>query len=85
MVLVCWMDGDKWLCNSPLQILEIFSGRARVSTMASWVGLSVRSVDIEYDKPLRKKSQHSGQQQRSSMDFCGEAGFVLSGFTSKSF
>lgn len=61
-------------------MLEIFSGKARVSKMAAWSGLSVRSVDIEYDKPNPSKiSKHSREKQRSSMDICGEAGFALFG------
>lgn len=40
-------------------------------------------MDINYDTPKLKKSKHSGEYQRSAMDICGEAGFLLSGFHSK--
>ena len=47
--------------------------------MASFLGLEVRAVDIDYDKPRSKRSKHSRRKQRSAMDFCGEAGFVFFG------
>ena len=63
-------------------MLEICSGKARVSRMASWLGLEVRAVDIAYDEPPPKVSTHSGRPQRSSMDINGEAGFVCIAFDS---
>lgn len=84
-MLVYWMDLDKWACAEPLQVFEIFSGKARVSRMASWMGLVTRAMDIQYDKPRSKISRHSGEKQRSSMDVCGEAGFVFSGCAYSSF
>lgn len=80
VLLTCWLDGQLRPQPKTLDVLEIFSGKARVSKMASWIGLEVRSIDINYDKPPKKESAHSGKQQRSAMDICGEAGFVLPGF-----
>ena len=58
-------------------MIEFFSGKARVSKMASWLGLAVRSIDILYDETPKVRSKFSGTEQRSAMDICGEAGFVL--------
>ena len=81
VLLTCWMDGDKWACKSPIQVLEIFAGKGRISRMASWLGLEVRAVDITYMKPRRRTSRHQRRKRRprSPMDFCGEAGFMFFG------
>ena len=80
ILLTTWIDGGKWARQiQPLQVLELFSGKARVSKMASWLGYSVRAIDIVYCKPRRKISKHSKRRQRSSMDICGEAGIVFHG------
>ena len=66
-------------CPEPVDLLEFFSGMARVSKMGALFGLQARSVDIDYDTPPRKKSKHSKKRQRSAMDINGEAGFTLPG------
>lgn len=71
------MDSGSWTSKEPLDVLEFFSGKARISKMASWLGLEVRSIDILYDETPKVRSKHSGKEQRSAMDINGEAGFVL--------
>ena len=80
ILLTTWLEGERWMGQKPIQVLELFSGKARVSKMASYMGLEARAVDIDYDRSGRKTSKHSGRKQRSSMDFCGEAGFVSFGY-----
>lgn len=73
------MDGDKWASRAPLQFLEIFAGKAKVSKMANVLGLETRAVDINYDQPRFVKSTHNQRNKRSAMDINGEAGFVSTG------
>ena len=80
VMLVSWLEAKAWECPEPIEMLELFSGRARCSKMAALSGLSVRSIDIDYDKPRKKKSKHSGKQKRSAMDVNGEAGFTFRGY-----
>ena len=63
-----------------LDLVEFFSGKARVSRLASWMGLRVRSYDIIY-KPVTGDpgAFKRGQQRRSSMDLNGAAGFARLG------
>ena len=81
VLLASWISPPERVLEGQIEFLEFFSGKARVSTLAAWAGLETRSVDILYDKPEPKISAHSGRQQRSAMDICGEAGFLLPGFT----
>lgn len=79
ILLITWMDTRKFVCKSPLNLVEIFSGKGRISKMAAWLGLEVRAVDITYCRPWRKRSKWNKRRQRSPMDLCGEAGFTFHG------
>lgn len=64
------------LAGKPYQLIEYFSGKARVSKMAARSGLRVASYDISYDN--RPTTWKNGlQRARKFMDINGEAGFVL--------
>lgn len=61
--------------NEPLAFVEFFAGRARLSTLANWMGHNSRAHEILWDQPTGM-STHSGMQRRSCFDFNGEAGFM---------
>ena len=65
------------MANSNLDLVEFFSGKARVSRMASWVGYRVKSFDIEYEPRRAPGEFKRGKLNRSSMDLNGAAGFVF--------
>ena len=77
------MNAGPYECPKPLDLIELFSGKARVSKMGALFGIQVRSVDIDYDTPKKKKSKHSKRKQRSAMDINGEAGFTFPGWVPK--
>ena len=52
--------------SEELEILELFSGRARLCRLAKSLGMAAQAHDITYDK-------HKGQ---SSMDFNQSAGYM---------
>lgn len=62
------------------QVLEFFSGKARLSRLAAKCGYPVASFDLENDKGFnnRKKTSKHTFPHRSYMDFNGESGFALS-------
>ena len=62
--------------NYGLDLVEFFSGRARLSRLASWVGYKVRSFDIDYCKVKGAAEFKRGKVRRSPMDLNGSAGFV---------
>lgn len=83
-ILVVLLCG--WLVQGPLagsqkwELIEFFSGKGRISRLASKVGLPTASLEILLDKDdprkgNRKRNQHF--PQRSHMDFCGHVGFAL--------
>ena len=58
-------------------IIDLFSGKARVSKWGRRAGLRCASYDIAYNDPKStKRSKHNNQKRRSSMDINGEAGFA---------
>lgn len=69
--------------NGNLDLCEFFSGKARVSKLASWVGYRVRSYDLTYEPVAGDPGKFKrGQLPRSPMDLNGAAGFVTLGFES---
>lgn len=67
-LLVSWMDDG--ITKSDVQVIEYFSGVARISRVASAAGFESVAYDIEYTKPRRFG-------KRSSMDLNGSAGLAL--------
>lgn len=67
-----WENGG----NTDLDLVEFFSGRARLSKLASWCGLNVRSFDITYENIMGDKEFKRGKVRRAPMDLNGAAGFV---------
>lgn len=83
IVLVTFLSVPTWdtEANKDLDIVEFFSGRARVSRLASWSGLKVRSYDISYVPASGIPGDFKrGAQIRAPMDINGSAGFASLGF-----
>ncbi len=80
VLFVSWFDfGDISHDNMELEVLELFSGVARVARFARRTGYRTRAFDICYDKTYKrgyKVSTHNGRKKRSFMDLNGEAGLV---------
>lgn len=76
--LVSFLSAPAWEKggNIDLDLVEFFSGRARLSKLASWCGLNVRSFDIDYEKIKGSAVFKRGKVRRSPMDLNGAAGFV---------
>ena len=73
--LISWLNllpkGCEW------DILDLFSGRARVSKWGRKKGLTCASYDILYHNPGTRMSKHSNRRRRSTMDINSEAGFTF--------
>lgn len=77
-VLVHYLELPEWGdgCNDGLHVVELFAGVARISRLASWVGLKARAYDLTY-LPLRKPyGRKRGFIRRKPMDINGSAGFA---------
>ena len=66
-----------WCWDRKIQVVEFFSGKARIAKLAHLMGYETRAMDIEYDRQPPGYSTHSGLPKRSSQDMCGEAGLVF--------
>lgn len=74
VLLTAWLELPE-LKN--FEVLEFFSGRARVSRFAARRGWQVASYDIAYHQPDENTtSNHNGKAKRSFMDMNSQAGFL---------
>ena len=70
------IDMDEPTAN--LDLVEFFSGKARVSRMASWCGYRVKAFDVDYE-PIKHPGEFKrGKLNRSAMDLNGCAGICVS-------
>lgn len=76
--LISFLNVPTWdtEANENLDLVEFFSGRARISKLASWVGYRVRCFDILYKPNMHPGDFKRGRLRRSAMDLNGQAGFV---------
>lgn len=79
VLLVSWLPFDfRQFCPGHLDLVEFFSGAARISKIAHFKGYRVRAFDLDYDRPVQgMESSFSGWQKRSCYDMNGEAGFLF--------
>lgn len=78
MLLASWIPVTEHFCPKPLDIVEYFSGCARVSKWAHFMGFNVRAYDIDYDHPPAGfESSFSSTPKRSAYDINGDAGILL--------
>ena len=83
VVLVAFLDIPD-INFQDLDFVELFSGKARVSKLASWVGLNVRSFDLNYEPAAGPRGSFKrGSLRRSPMDLNGSAGFAKLGWSNK--
>ncbi len=78
VVLVAFLRVPGWHENTEgLDLVEFFSGKARTSKLAAWMGFNSRAYDIEYHPTRHPFEPKNGMRPRSSMDINGPAGFAL--------
>lgn len=63
----CWLPTPSPAYEQEIQVLELFSGRARLCRLARSLGMTSQAHDISYDR----------SEERSSMDVNESAGFML--------
>ena len=77
VVLVAFLDVPGWETPQDLDLVEFFSGKARTSKMANWMGFHSRAYDIEYHPTRHLFEPKHGFRPRSCMDINGPAGFAF--------
>lgn len=78
VILVFYLEVPAWEEDkSPLDLVELFSGKARISRLASWVGLASRAYDIEYHPRKHPSEPKRGKLRHGCMDVNGDAGLAL--------
>ena len=85
-MLCSWLSVESSDSAVEYHVLDFFSGKGRISQLASRVGLSAAAVDLAMDtrtEPPRYRRKAS-RAFRSPMDINGESGFVLFVFNFKS-
>ena len=58
-------------------VLEFFSGKARISRFCSRRGYSTGAFDIAYNEPVDTFSTHNGKFKKSYMDMNSDAGCLF--------
>ena len=83
MLLVSWLDmGSLSEPTCPWDVLEFFSGKGRVSTLAAKAGFAVASSDIELGNPSVHQSRQRNPTKtdlfpdRAPLDMNGEIGMA---------
>ena len=76
VLLTAWIELPE-MGNSNLEVLEFYSGKARISKFCSRMGLAARAFDIGYDQPTDATSSFNGRPKRSFMDMNSCPGFLF--------
>ena len=67
--------------KSSYQVLDLFSGRGRISQLAAKAGLAVASYDLcmarKQDPKIGRPTKKASRPYRSVMDWNGDSGFLL--------
>ena len=74
VLLVWWLDLPESQ-TEPYQVIEYFSGVARIAMLAQYMGFTTAALDIEYGMQYAK-----AHGKRSPMDINSNAGLVLLGW-----
>ena len=80
VLLVSFLQVPEW-CQHNLDIIDLFSGKARISKLASWMGYKCRAFDLTYHPVRHPYKRKRGRLPRSCMDLNGCAGLAI--FASK--
>ena len=67
------LNDESW---EDLDVVELFSGVARIGKLAWWMGFRSRCYDISYAPVKNPTKVKRGKFQRGCMDLNGAAGFV---------
>ena len=78
-ILINFLELPDWELgqNSDLQVVELFSGVARIAQLASWLGYRTRAYDLSYLAVRNPYKRKRGKMPRSPMDLNGSAGLVF--------
>lgn len=76
ILLVSFLNIPQW-SEQDLDVLDLFSGKARISKLASWMGLKAKAVDLSYHPVRYPEKRKRGKLPRSCMDINGAAGFAF--------
>lgn len=71
-VILCSFFAGPHPLPEKVDVLELFSGRARISRLAEQCGFVTRCIDVLYDQPQNKKAK----KKRSCMDIAENSGFL---------
>lgn len=74
--MASWLTNLPWKNDPTYDLVDFFSGAARISRLACASGYEARAFDINYDSPPMGTSSHSGRARRSAFDINGEGGFL---------
>ena len=78
VLLVSFLDVPGWSTWSEngLEVIDLFSGKARISRLASWLGYKSRAFDMAYHPVRYPQRRKRGKLPRGCMDINGSAGFA---------
>lgn len=76
VVLVSFLRVPGW-GEAGLDVLDLFSGKARISKLGSWMKYKCRAFDLNYHPVRYPGKRKRGKFLRSCMDMNGSAGFVF--------
>ena len=62
--------------NNMLDVIDLFSGKGRISKLAKWFGYNARAYDLSYHPVRYPQKRKRGRAPRSCMDLNGAAGLV---------
>ena len=81
VILVGFLKIPDWErgCMTDLQVVELFSGVARIAKLASWMGFRARACDLLYEELENPYKPKRGQYRRAPMDINGSAGMTQLG------
>lgn len=72
VLMTSWLTSLDMADNPPVEILELFAGKARITRLARRLGIPAEAHDWDYDKA----SIESKGSLNNSMDITGPAGLV---------
>lgn len=78
VLLTAWLDLPE---IGHFEVVEFFSGKARISRFCARMGLMTGAYDITYDQTSgTTRSSYNGKYKRSYMDINSNAGFLFLAF-----
>ena len=75
VVLASFLAVPDWTLQN-VDVLDLFSGKARLSKIGRFLGYTAVAYDLSYHPVSSNRKRKRGRKPRSCMDWNGEAGFV---------